>query len=73
MTTLDLITKNVNGIGTKSKRLSVFCWLKESMKCTNKFTLLQETHSSVENENEWMDEYGSNILFPMVPLPEQEF
>ena len=63
MTTLDLITKNVNGIGSQVKRISVFGWLKETMKCTKKFTLLQETHSVVETESKWCEEFGSDILF----------
>ena len=56
---LKLCTFNVNGLGQKEKRLSVFKRLAK----LNSIILLQETHSKPCNEKEWRDEWRGEILF----------
>ena len=56
---------NCNGLGDRNKRDSVLNWLKA--KPENIF-LLQETHSSLENEKEWERVWGELFIFAMVRL-----
>ena len=51
---------NCNGLGNRNKRESVLNWLKA--KPENIF-LLQETHSSIENEREWERVWGGTVYF----------
>ena len=63
MTQIDFLSKNVRGIGTKRKRISVFHWLRDTMKSYEKFVLLQETHSVSDEESLWESEYGNQLIF----------
>ena len=56
---------NCNGLGNRNKRESVLNWLKA--KPENIF-LLQETHSSIENEREWERVWGELFISVMVHL-----
>lgn len=62
---LNLASLNVNGLRSQvtngvPKRRKIFTWLKNL-----KFEIiyLQETHSSIETENQWRNEWGGNIYF----------
>ena len=57
---LNIFSFNTRGLGNKKKRNSIFAWLKDK---SHGFFLLQETHSISKGENEWSDEWGSNIVF----------
>ena len=59
MDNLKFCTFNVNGLGQKQKRLSVFRRLLK----LNCIILLQETHSTPDVEQKWTDEWGSDIVF----------
>lgn len=55
-----MVSFNVNGIRTESKRRTIFNFLK-SQKAN--IILLQETHSKSEDEILWSNEWGNKILF----------
>jgi exonuclease III len=62
--TLNLISFNANGLRDGRKRRSFFAWLKKFHNAKSKITLLQETHTDVNNEGAWKDDWGNkNILF----------
>ena len=50
---------NVKGLQNKSKRLQIFNYSKEKVR--NGIVLLQETHSSVEQEGKWKKEWEEDI------------
>ena len=50
---------NVNGISDNVKRKAIFRKLKRN----SAFCLLQETHSTVNDERLWQSEWGNKILF----------
>ena len=54
-----LCTFNVNGLGQKQKRMSVFRRLMK-LKCV---IFIQETHSTPAVEQKWKDEWGGNIEY----------
>ena len=56
---LNFITFNVNGLGQKQKRQSVFRRLLKY----KSVILLQETHSTSDVEKQWRDEWGGIIEF----------
>ena len=57
---VQIISLNVRGIGNLIKRASIFNWCKNS---SADLILLQETHSTVNVEAQWQQEYGGSILF----------
>ena len=63
MTYLKLFTNNVRGLRQKNKRSSYFDWLRNTLRYTDGFILLQETHSTSEDEKLWESEIGSKIIF----------
>ena len=63
MTYLKLHSNNVRGLRQKQKRSSYFDWLKCILKSNDGFILLQETHSTSEDESLWESEFGSKIFF----------
>ena len=51
---------NVRGLNDRKKRRSVFRWIKK-----NKFDLclMQETHSTMDVQNRWRNEWGGEIIW----------
>ena len=58
--TFSLASLNCRGLGDKTKRLTLFNWLKTKYKG---LVLLQETHSTELYENQWEKEWGNKIFF----------
>ena len=58
--TLNIYSFNCRGLGNKIKRASVFEWLKH---LKGDIYLLQETHSSLETENSWRQQWNGNLIF----------
>ena len=59
---LSFISYNVKGIQQSSKRIKVFEYLKNNS-LPNDFVFLQETHSSIEDEKQWSDNFKGNIFY----------
>lgn len=57
---VNVVTLNVNGLRGESKRRSIFNLLKH---CQSNIILLQETHSTKNDERVWSNEWGSKIIF----------
>lgn len=57
---VDIVSYNVNGIRSESKRRTIFNFLKTTKA---KIILLQETHSLPGDESIWSNEWGSKIIF----------
>ena len=51
---------NVRGLSDKTKRNEVFCWLKQKNAA---IYYLSETHSTLECEQIWKDEWSGEIIF----------
>ena len=51
---------NCNGLGNKNKRSKVLTWLKNK---PENIILLQETHSTQENESDWKQLWGGEVIF----------
>ena len=51
---------NVRGLGNSFKRNQVFLWLKNH---PGSIYFLQETHSTIDSEKVWNDEWGDDIYF----------
>ena len=51
---------NVRGLRDTKKRRSMFHWLR---KFHNGVVFLQESHSCLEDEKFWKNEWGANIIF----------
>jgi exodeoxyribonuclease-3 len=58
-----MLSLNVRGIGDGTKRREIFRWLKRYHKGNNSIVLLQETHSTLNSEEKWVQEWGSKIYF----------
>ena len=59
-TSFKMLSLNVKGLGNRSKRASIFRWLK---KCKSDIIFIQEAHCSPEIENQWKREWGSTIIY----------
>ena len=59
---LKFISNNVKGIQKSEKIIKIFEYLKKSM-TPNGFIFLQETHSSLDDEKRWWDEFNGNLYF----------
>ena len=59
---ITFISNNVKGIQTSQKRIKLFKYLK-SYVATNRFVFLQETHSSIRDENKWEDKFRGKLFF----------
>ena len=57
---VDCASFNVNGLGDGSKRREVLKWIANK---NDDIILLQETHSTTENEKNWNDSWNGKILF----------
>ena len=55
-----IMTLNVRGINDKTKRFSIFQWLKQK---NVDICFIQESYSSPEIEQLWMREWGGSIEF----------
>ena len=62
MNNLSFTSKNVKGIQAISKRIKKFEYLKNYV-TSNGFIFLQETHSSVQDEKVWSDEFEGQLFF----------
>ena len=51
---------NCNGLGDRNKRNKVLTWLKNK---PENIILLQETHSTIEQENEWKKMWDGELYF----------
>ena len=61
---IELISFNANGLREDRKRRSTFNWLKKTHNAEQKITLLQETHTDVNNVTAWETDWGNrNIIF----------
>ena len=58
----NFISNNVKGIKTSEKRLKLFEYLKNNIN-NNGFIYLQETHSLLNDELTWKDEFGGPLFF----------
>ena len=56
------ISNNVKGLQNFLKRIKIFEYLKTNV-LSKRFLLLQETHSSLADEKEWVDELKGPIFF----------
>lgn len=57
---MNFVSFNVNGLRDVNKRRSVFNFLKTT---NANIVLLQETHSSIDDETIWSNEWGNKIIF----------
>lgn len=57
---LKIVSLNVRGLADKSKRQEVLKWLESK---NSKIVLLQETHSTLDNEHFWRSEWGGSLYF----------
>ena len=69
---LEFISLKGNGIGDDRKRMSLFNWLKSHHDATNKFTFLQEMHTTSKIEKLWEDDWGHKILLLMAIVEARE-
>mgnify|MGYP001553748951 CR=1 FL=1 len=60
---LQIQSLNVRGLNEHKKRREIFRWLKRFHNGNTSITLLQETHSVVEKESHWENDWGSKIFF----------
>ena len=51
---------NARGLGDRLKRTQVFSWLRSNKAC---IFFLQETHSTLESEKLWKDDWGLGSIF----------
>ena len=59
---ITFISNNVNGIQNSVKRIKLFEYLK-SYVTGNGFIFLQETHSCINDEIKWRDEFNGELFF----------
>ena len=59
---LYFISNNVKRLQNSLKRIKIFEYLKNNL-VSNRFLLLQETHSLVADENKWADKLKGPIFF----------
>ena len=63
MTSLNILSLNIRGLRQKQKRISVFDWIKRTHYGEKCFVFMQETHSSIDIEQEWESDWGNDILY----------
>jgi len=63
MANINILSLNTRGRRDGNKRREIFRWLKRYYKADKTFTFMQETHSSISDEEMWKNEWGSNIMF----------
>ena len=57
----NFISNNVKGTQASKKRLKLFEYLKQNIKF-NDFILFHETHSSLNDEKQWKDEFNGPLF-----------
>ena len=61
------LSNNVEGIKASAKSLKIFKYL--NLKANkNGIIFLQETHSSIDDEKKWQDEFNGSLFFRTVVL-----
>ena len=58
----NFLTNNVKGLHSTKKRLKLFNFLRNKMGLKG-ILFLQETHSSVETEKKWIDDFKDKIYY----------
>ena len=61
-TNYNFVSNNIKGIQVSKKRLKLFEYLKSNINF-NGFILFQETHSSLNDEKQWKDEFNGPLFF----------
>ena len=61
MATVSVVSFNVRGIRNRQKRRTIFRHL--HVKYPNHIICIQETHSSIDIEQQWKNEWGSSLFF----------
>ena len=61
-TNLNFISNNIKGIPAFKKRLKLFEYLQQNITFYG-FILFQETHSSLNGEKQWKDEFNGPLFF----------
>ena len=56
------LCNNVKGLQDKVKRIKIFEYLKNKA-LHNGIIFMQETHSCINDEKKWSDEFGGNLYF----------
>jgi len=56
------VSNNVKGIKASAKRLKMFEYL-NSKANKNGIIFLQETHSSIDDEKKWQDEFNGSLFY----------
>ena len=59
---LNFVCNNVKGLQGKDKRIKIFKYLKNCIS-SNGFVFLQETHSSLNDEKKWADDFKGRLYF----------
>ena len=59
---LNFVSNNVKGLQGRDKRIKLFEYLKNCIS-SNGFVFLQETHSSLNVEKKWADEFKGQLFF----------
>ena len=59
---LNFVSNNVKGLQGRAKRIKLFEYLKNCIS-SNGFVFLQETHSSLNVEKKWADQFKGQLLF----------
>ena len=59
----NFISNNVKGIRSSEKRLKIFEYLKNNIH-HNGFVFLQETHSLIQDEKKWKDDFKDPLFLP---------
>ena len=63
MIDISILSLNVRGLRDKAKRMPIFNLLKEFHDGAKSVVLLQETHSTANDEHVWESEWGGKVLF----------
>ena len=59
---ITFISNNVKGIQSSVKRVKLFEYLKSYI-TANRFIFLQETHTCINDEIKWIDEFIGELFF----------
>ena len=59
---INFLSNNVKGISSTNKRIKLFEYLKKYVG-PNGFIFLQETHSSINDEKKWQEEFEGKLFF----------
>ena len=59
---LTLLTNNVKGLQSSKKRIKLIKYFRSKLN-HNGFLFLQETHSTIKNENSWFNDFNGLVFF----------